>query len=314
DAGSVDGQRAIGIREQADCRIGGHVPGNGVGREPVRLRLGEITLDAADDDAQHLGVGVPLELDVHAIGRHGEGNVGAVLRAAGAVIHVPAAVQRDLALVAARGNGVGTEAVDAAALHVLEPGAEAGRIPVAAAADFALEAARYGGNDGADVLGDTMRLVVVIEGDALRRRGSGQRDVWAVLLRVGAVVQVPGAVQRHLVFVGGGGGDAEGVLPDVAVGVIDQLRGRAGRVPVAAAAGFGLVAARDAHRGGGLGAGNRSAAQEYEQERQDGANAPLHRGHSVLPSVLVDLSTGTATLIEMQRGLLTNTYALMRRG
>src|SRR4029078_8846853 len=108
--------------------------------------------------------------------------------------------------------------------------------------------ARNGGNDGADVIGDPMRLVVVIEGDALRRSGGSQRNVRAILLRMQAVVHVPGAVERHLVFVAAGRRDAERVLPDITVGVVDQLRGGAGGVPVAGATGFALVAARDTHR------------------------------------------------------------------
>src|SRR6185503_10954695 len=161
---------------QVDHRIGGHVPGNGVSREPVRLRLREIALDAADDDAQHLGDRIPLELDVHAAGRHVERNIGAVLLATRAVVHVPGTVERHLALVRTRRNGVGAEAVDPAALDIFEPGAEAARIPVTAAADLALEAARYGGDDGADVVRDPVGLVVVVERDALRRGAGGERD------------------------------------------------------------------------------------------------------------------------------------------
>ena len=229
--------------------IGGHIPGNGVGRQPVRLRLGEIALDAANDDPQILGRGVPLKLDFHAIGRHRERDVRSVLHAARAVIHIPAAVERDLGFVGAGGNGVGAEAVDAGALDVLQPGAEAARIPVAAAADLALEAAGHGGDDGADVFRDPVGLVVVVEGDALRRSGRRQRNVRAVLLRMQAVVHVPGAVERHLVFVRAGRRDAEGVSPDVAVRVVDQLGGGAGRIPVTGTAGFRLIVARDADRG-----------------------------------------------------------------
>ena len=248
DAGAIERERAVRIREQRDGGIGGYVPGDGVGRQPVRLRLGEVAVDAADDDAQLLGHGVPLEHHVHAVGRHRERDVRPVLHATLAVVHVPAAVERHLGLIGAGRNGAGAEAVDRRVVDVLQPGAEAAGIPVAGAAHLALEVAGHGGDDGADVLGDPVGLVVVVERDALRRGGRRERDVRAVLLGVQAVVHVPAAVERHLVFVCAGRRDAEGVAPDVAVRVVHQLGGGAARIPVAGATGFRLIVARDSDR------------------------------------------------------------------
>src|SRR6185295_12946665 len=147
----------------------------------------------------------------------GERNVRPVLHATRAVVHVPTTIERDLGLVRAGRNGAGGEAVDTAALDVFEPGAEAARIPIAGAAHLALEAAGHRGNDRADVLSDPVRLVVVIERDVLRGTCRAQRNVLAVLLRVQAVVDVPGAVERDFVLVAPSRIDAECVLPDVAV-------------------------------------------------------------------------------------------------
>ena len=130
-----------------------------------------------------------------------------------------------------------------------------------------------------DVIGDPVRLVVVVESDVLRRASGGERNVRAVLLSVQAVVHVPRAVERHLVFVRAGRRYAEGVPPDVAVRVEGELGDRAGRIPVPAASDFGLVVARYAHRGRyGLRRRLEGAQAQDEYERQHkGANALVGR-------------------------------------
>ena len=51
DAGPVERERSFRIGKQRDHGVVRYVPGNGVLRQPVRLGLREIALDAADDHA-----------------------------------------------------------------------------------------------------------------------------------------------------------------------------------------------------------------------------------------------------------------------
>jgi hypothetical protein len=286
DAGAVERERTVRVGKQRDGGVDGHAPGDGVGGEPVRLRLGEVAADASHHDAQVLARGIPLEGDLHVAGRHREGDVGAVLHAALAVVHVPAAIERHLGLVRARGNGAGAEAVDRRAVDVLQPAAEAARIPVAAAADLALEAAGHGGDDRAHVLGDPVGLVVIVERHVARRR-DGERDVRPVLLRVQAVVPVPRAVERHLVLERPGHADVEGVAPDVAVRVVREPRHGTGRIPLARAPGGRLIVAGDADRSGhGLRRDDGCVQPQYgECIQQRGADARALRGHVLLPTL-----------------------------
>src|SRR4029079_8407510 len=161
-------------------------------------------------------------------------------------------------------------------IDVLQPGAEARRIPIAGAAHLTLEIAGYGRDDGADVVSHPMGLVVIVERDALWRRGGRERNVRAVLLGVQSVVHVPGAIERYLVFVRSGGCDAESVAPDVAIGVVHELRGRASRIPVTGATRFRLVVAGNSHRCGSLRACRfRGEVRCCECEQwNEGANAP----------------------------------------
>ena len=98
---------------------------------------------------------------------------GAVLDAARAVVLVPALVQGDLDLVVARGQGAGAQRVEAVAVRVLEPGAQAARVPVARAAELALEAAGGDRDHLVAVVRDPVGLVRVVELHAGRRRGRG---------------------------------------------------------------------------------------------------------------------------------------------
>src|SRR6185312_7114890 len=122
-----------------------------------------------------------------AVRGHGEGDVGAVLDAARAIVLVPALVDGGLHLVAAGRDGRGGECVVAGAGRVLQPGAQAVRLPVSRAAQEVLVAAGRDGDDGVLVAGDPVGAVRVVELDARGGREI-QRDVAAVVLRVGAVV------------------------------------------------------------------------------------------------------------------------------
>ena len=172
------------------------------------------------------------EGDLRAGGGNGEGDVRPVRRAAGAVVLVPALVDRDLALVRAGRQRGRLECVDAVAVDVLQPGPEAARVPVAGAAQLGLEAARGHGDRRAAVVGDPVALVVVVELDA-RGGWQGERDVVAVALdRVEPVVLGPGVVEWRLVLVVAGGQVVERALPDVVVGVVGEVGRRAGWIPV----------------------------------------------------------------------------------
>jgi hypothetical protein len=280
DAGAIERERAFRVGEQCDRRVRGYVPRDRIGRQPVRLRLGEVAPDATDDHPQLLRDGIPLECHVHAVRRDRECDVGSARHATLTVVHVPTAIERDFGLVGSGGNRARAEAVDRRVVDVLQPGTEAGRIPVARAAELALKTAGHGGDDGADVVGDPMRLVIVEKGDALRRGGRREGNVRSVLLRVQTVVDVPGAVEGHLVLVRAGRRDAERVAPDVAVRVIDELRRGATGIPVAGTTRLGLVAARDADGCGRHLRGHAETAHAREGEndgRHHGASAPAER-------------------------------------
>ena len=152
------------------------------------------------DDRENVRRRVVGEGDLRVVDRDGERDVRPARDAALAVVLVPALVDRDLRLVGARGQRRRLEGVDPVAVGVLEPGAEAARIPVARAAELGLEASGRDRDHRALVVGDPVALVVVVELDA-RARGEVERDVGAVLLGVEAVVLGPRVVQRGLVLV-----------------------------------------------------------------------------------------------------------------
>src|SRR5207342_1686956 len=107
-------------------------------------------------------------------------------------------------------------------VRILEPRAEAGRIPVARTTELGLEASGCDRDHGARAVGDPVTLVVVVELDG-RVRGQDERAVGAVLLCVEAVVLGPGVVQRGLVLVAPGR-EREAPLPDVVAGVVGEMR------------------------------------------------------------------------------------------
>ena len=215
----------------------------------MRERAGAVgrTVRARGVDRQHVRRRVVGERDLGVVDRDRERDVGAVEGAAEAVVLVPVLVDRHLRLVRARRQRRRLERVDAVAVRVLEPRAQAAGIPVARAAELRLEAAGGGRDHGAPVVGRPVGLVVVVELDA-SGRGQARRDVAAVQLRVQAVVLVPGVVERGLVLVAAGR-EGEGALPDVVGRVVGEVRRGAGRIPVAGAAGLRLQRPRDRDRG-----------------------------------------------------------------
>ena len=152
------------------------------------------------DDREYVRRRVVGERDRRVVDRDGERDVRPARDAALTVVLVPGLVDRHLRLVRALGQRRRHEGVDPVAVRILEPGAEAARIPVARAAELGLEASRRDGDHGGLVVRRPVALVVVVELDA-RRRGQRERDVGAVLLGVKAVVLGPRVVQRGLVLV-----------------------------------------------------------------------------------------------------------------
>ena len=167
-------------------------------------------------DLQHVGHGVVAERD-EVVGPDGEGDVRPVPQAPGAVVLVPRLVDRHLGLVVARQQRGRGEAGDAVAVGVLEPGPQARGVPVGGTAQLALVAAGHRRDHGGDVVGHPVGAVVVEEADRGRRR-QVHHDVGPVPHGPGAVVLVPGAVQRGLVLPGAGG-QGEVRLPDAVVRV-----------------------------------------------------------------------------------------------
>ena len=228
------------------------------------------------EDMRRCDVG---EGDLCIVGRNGEGDVCPVAHAALAVVLVPALVDRDLALVAALRQSRRLEGVDAVAVGILEPRTEAVGLPVAWAAELALEAARRDGDDGTDVVGDPMALVVVVELDVPAAAGI-DRDVRATRLGMKAVVLVPGVVERRLVLEAAAG-KAERSLPDVVGRVVREMCGRAVGDPVAAAAELALEAAGDRHaRGGGRMRGEHGGRARRRDERRDQDRRPDSRAEA----------------------------------
>ena len=209
-----------------------------------------------------------------------ERDVRPVRHPALAVVLVPALVDRDLPLVRALRQRRRLERVDPVAVGVLQPGAEAARIPVARAAELGLEASRRDGDDRAPVVRGPVALVVVVELDARPRR-EVERDVRAVGLRVSAVVLVPRVVERGLVLEAARR-ERERPLPDVVARVVRQMGRRALRLPVTGTAELRLQRAGDRHGGGGrsMRRGRRRKQHERRGEHeQHPAKAP-HSGRS----------------------------------
>ena len=201
-------------------------------------------------DGRNVGGGIEAEGHGCAVG-HAEGDVVTPGHAACAVVLIPAFIDGDLALVVAGRQRAGGEGVDAVAVDVLQPRAEAIRQPVAGAAQFGLEVARRGGNAAVLVVGDPVGLVVVVELDG-RGLGQAQRDVVAAGRRAGAVVLVPTPVERDLVLPVARG-QVRGDGPHVVSGVVGHLRCGALGLPVAGTAQFILQTPDQRHACGVVG-------------------------------------------------------------
>jgi hypothetical protein len=291
DAGHVVGERPEPERDRGaglDRAAGRSVEGvAGVVAEAVPLDV--VVGPVASGDRQDVGRGVVGEGDLGAGSRDREHDVGATGHPALAVVLVPGLVDRDLGLVGTGGQVGRLEGVLAVTVDVLKPGPEAARIPVARAAERRLEVAGGHGDDARDVVGHPVRVVVVVELDALAR-AEAEGDVGPAGNGVGAVVLIPAVIEGDLVFVVPGG-KREGALPDIVVRVVGEVGGGAARVPIAGATGLALEVAdeRDGGRVGGVagaGGGRSERARRGErcqhgdeaQERRDSPSLPVRGG------------------------------------
>ena len=229
------------VREVGRCTVGLPVAG-----------AAELVLQAAGDrdtrwpDGSGRGDG-----DRHVVGCRVEGDgdgVAACRRernVGGRMALVPLLVESDLELVAAGRDGVGRELVRAIAVGVLQPRAKAVGLPVARAAEFGLEAPGRRGDGRVDVVGDPMGGVVVVEPD-IGRAGEAEWDVGAVGFGIGAVVLVPGVVERRLVLPVAGRHRER--APPHAIAGTEVGRGAVG-LPVAGATELALQRPGDRYRG-----------------------------------------------------------------
>jgi hypothetical protein len=230
-----------------------------------------------------VGHGVVAERD-EVVGPDGEGDVRPVPQAPGAVVLVPRLVDRHLGLVVARQQRGRGEAGDAVAVGVLEPGPQARGVPVGGTAQLALVAAGHRRDHRRDVVGHPVGAVVVEKLDRGRRR-QVHHDVGPVPHGPGAVVLVPGAVQRGLVLPGAGG-QGEVRLPDTVVRVERQLREGALGLPVTGAAELALEAPGDGHADRRRSRHPRRPgdARRRHGQRQDGCEHDRLASHDTPPS------------------------------
>ena len=237
------------------------IPGDDAFGHPVSLLLAQVADRAARTEADRENLGVRIEREEHLGDRvvDRERNVRAVLHATVPVVFVPAFVDSDFRLVVAL-RQEGREAVNAVTVRILQPGPEAIGLPVARAADFALEAARHGRDDRVDVVGHPVSAVFVVELDVL---GSAEteRDIRTVQRCILAVVFVPGVVEGRLVLPVAGR-HVERALPHAVIGVEAELRCRAVGLPVARTAQFFLQAAGN-RDGGRLGKRRRNVDRQH---------------------------------------------------
>ncbi len=132
---------------------------------------------------------------------HGEGDVWTIRHAAGAVVFVPAFVDGELALVDAsrewcrsemckrrRRRHPAARSVDSQAPSHRGSRADSWKLP------------RHGDDALIDIVGDPMALVIVVELDVAVSSQGSRGMLAAIRLTVGAVIFVPGAVERRLVL------------------------------------------------------------------------------------------------------------------
>ncbi len=136
------------------------------------------------------------------------------------------------------------EAIEGVAVRVLQPGAQAARVPIAWRSPVrTLEIAGHGGDDAVDVIGHPVSFMVVIE---LHIGGLTPRlkdDIGTVQNGIDAVIFVPTIVESRLVLEVAGG-QIEYRLPDIIDAIVGQMGGSAFWLPVAGTAQLALAANR----------------------------------------------------------------------
>ena len=159
------GEAAVGRVAQTHLILSRNVgvPSDGIGGNPMGFGQANIALWCAVRNRQHFTDRVPLEINFRAIGRHSERNICAIRSAANTVVFRPTFVDRNFGVVVARRNHCRSEYIGAVAVQVFQPRAQTIGVPIVGTTEFALEAARNGGDDRVFVAGDPMRGVVIIE-------------------------------------------------------------------------------------------------------------------------------------------------------
>ena len=164
-----------------------------------------------------------------------------------AVADIPILVERHLELIAAGNAGRRVVGVHAVAVNILQPGFEALRLPIAGAADLALERAGGGSDGGVAVVGDPVAGLVEIELDRRAAGGHYQRDVVATQRSVQTIAaDRPRIVNDRLVLVvAGGQGHRE--APHAVRRAAGHVGGGAVLLPVATTGDQMAEAAGDGH-------------------------------------------------------------------
>src|SRR5690606_9679194 len=129
------------------------------------------------------------------------------------IVYIPAFVDGNFSFVIPGRQAGGAEAVAAIAIRVLQPGAQAGRIPISATTQLGLVTTRYGSDYGVDVVGDPMCVMGIIKLD-WTGVGDIQGNIGAAWRCVQAIIFIPGIIQRGFIFVSAGGYIPAG-LPDL---------------------------------------------------------------------------------------------------
>ena len=125
------------------------------------------------------------------------------------------------------------EDVNTVAVDILEPGAQAIRLPVSGTTDLILKTPRSRGDDRIHIVSDPVAFVVIIELDALVSSNL-KGNVGPILLGICAIIFAPAVIQRRFVLPVPGR-DGKAPLPDIIVPVICELRDDTFGLPVAGA-------------------------------------------------------------------------------
>ena len=231
---------------QPDVTAVRHVPGQHVLRQPVGSCFGNVAPGPVARNLENVRASVVGEHDLLTCGADGERDVGPVLDAAGTIVLRPALVMRHLGFVIAGRNRPCRKGIEPVAVRVLQPRAQAIRLPVARATELGLEAAGHRGDDGILIARDPVRRIVIEELD-VGCTTEAQRDVAAVACCIGTVILEPVPIDDSLVFPIAGR-DIEDALPDAVRRIEVQERRAASRIPVAATTELALETARYRHR------------------------------------------------------------------